>query len=160
MKCRFFHGVGLAAAVAVAAGLAMTGVVEAQNYAAGAAAASTPRTPDGKPDLNGMWQDAADQHLVKTDENGNSSYRFLSRRCDPTEKGPDGIACYENTNQNADFEFIQRLNPNRPLYKPEYWDKVQDLDYNTNTKDPLFTCMPMGVPRMGLPRRLFRVPGM
>ena len=52
--------------------------------------------------------------------------------------------------------FTARFNANRPLYKPEYWDKVQDLDYNTNTKDPIFTCMPLGVPRMGPPLQILQ----
>ena len=178
MKHRFFHCVGLAATVAVAAGLAMPESVKAQNYTAGTPSVLTPRTPDGKPDLSGMWNGSAvlatqrvgkcepgqkgcfqgvlDTFPIRREENGDYSQRVASRRCDPTEKGPDGIACYENTNQNADSEFTLRFDPNRPLYKPEYWDKVQDLDYNTNTKDPVFTCMPMGVPRMGPPAQIIQ----
>jgi hypothetical protein len=46
------------------------------------------------------------------------------------------------------------MNPNRPLYKPEHWDKVQQLDMNTNTEDPLFICQPLGLPRVGPPARI------
>ena len=46
------------------------------------------------------------------------------------------------------------MDPNRPLYKPEFWDKVQDLDRNTNTLDPIFKCQPYGVPRMGPPTKM------
>jgi hypothetical protein len=180
MKRHFFSHYGIfTAAVALAVSLLVTGPAEAQNYAAGSPSVSTPRMPDGKPDLNGMWNgnlargfggaakcDPKDKGCfeitpgtfpTRVEENGVSS-RVSSRRCDPTQKGPDGISCYENTNQNADGEFTNanRRDPNRPLYKPEYWDKVQDLDYNTNTKDPLFTCMPLGVPRMGPPLQILQ----
>jgi len=44
---------------------------------------------------------------------------------------------------------------NGPVYKPEYWDKVQELDMWTNKYDPIMTCQPMGIPRQGEPRRIF-----
>ena len=163
MKCRFFPYGGLAAMSVMAAALAMAASAEAQSYTAAAPSVSTPHMADGKPDLTGMWRDAhataqgisiSKFDTQKKDENGNSSERFASRRCGPTEKGFDGQGCFEETNESEDAEFIYRLDPNRPLYKPEYWDKVQDLDYNTNTKDPIFTCMPLGVPRMGAPTEI------
>ena len=165
MKRRFFRYVGFAA-VAVAVALVTTGSVEAQNYVAGTPSVSTPRMPDGKPDLSGMWQDPRRLWLSsqqssftdKKDENGNASERFESRRCAPTQKGIDGVGCFEETNETTDGEFTGRIDSNRPLYKPEYWDKVQDLDYNTNTKDPIFTCMPLGVPRMGPPVQIIQSP--
>jgi hypothetical protein len=162
MKRRYFQYCGLAATVAVA-GFLMTGSLQAQNYTAGTSSIATPRSPDGKPDLSGMWNDtkflaqgiARNRFSVfKKDENGNASERFASRRCDPTQKGTEGTSCFEETNETTDGEFIDRLDSNRPLYKPEYWDKVQELDYNTNTKDPVFTCLPPGVPRMGPPAQI------
>jgi hypothetical protein len=165
MKRRFFPYGGLTAAVVVAAGLMMTGTVEAQNYPSGTSSISTPRMSDGKPDLSGLWQDRAVAVrnqvgnravpvTITKDEVGNGTLRFGSRRCDPTQKGTEGKGCFEETNETADLEFTFRTDPNRPVYKPEYWDKVQDLDYNTNTKDPQFTCMPLGLPRMGPPRQI------
>ena len=44
----------------------------------------------------------------------------------------------------------------RPVYKPEFWDKVQELDQWTNKEDPIMTCQPMGIPREGTPRRIFQ----
>jgi hypothetical protein len=166
MKHRFVQYLGLyAAVVVVVAGLMMAGPMEAQNYASGTSSVSTPRTPDGKPDLSGMWNDnqSLAQGIARSrfsrfakDESGNSSERFASRRCAPTQRGTEGTGCFEETNETADGEFTDRLDANRPVYKPEYWDKVQDLDYNTNTKDPLWTCMPRGVPRMGPPSQIIQ----
>jgi hypothetical protein len=45
---------------------------------------------------------------------------------------------------------------NRPVYKPEHWDKVQQLDMWTNKYDPVMTCQPLGVPREGPPRRIYQ----
>ena len=61
-------------------------------------------------------------------------------------------------NQTMDFEFEapSRFGPNRPLYKPEHWDKVIALDMWTNKEDPVMTCQPLGIPRQGPPRRIIQ----
>jgi len=110
---------------------------------------STPRAPDGHPDLNGMWNGAAAGVGRTSEDNGNITSNVASRRCAPNQKG-----CGDQTNQTVDGEFTGRMDPNRPLYKPEFWDKVQELDRNTNTLDPIFKCQPYGVPRMGPPTKI------
>ncbi len=63
------------------------------------------------------------------------------------------------TNQTEDFELYSPSrfgNLGRPLYKPQYWDKVQELDMWTNKYDPVMTCQPLGVPREGPPRRIYQ----
>ena len=107
--------------------------------------APTPRLA-GHPDLSGNW--------VHTDWIGN----YMTgggRRCGPTqEKG-----CNRSVNQTEDFELYSpsRFGQlNRPLYKPEHWDKVQQLDMWTNKEDPVMTCQPLGVPRQGPPRRIYQ----
>jgi hypothetical protein len=102
----------------------------------------------GHPDLSGMWNGGGGLRDA-SDDNGNIVANFPSRRCAPNQRG-----CGDQTNQNVDGEFTGRMDPNRPLYKPEFWDKVQDLDRNTNTVDPLFKCQPYGVPRMGPPTKI------
>jgi hypothetical protein len=42
------------------------------------------------------------------------------------------------------------------MYKPQFWDKVQQLDMWTNKYDPVMTCQPLGVPREGPPRRIIQ----
>jgi len=104
-----------------------------------AAAGTTPRRADGKPDLTGNWAAAG------------MNWRYGNRRCGPTQ-----IECTRQLNQTYDFEFEapSRFGPNRPVYKPEHWDKIQQLDMWTNKEDPVMTCQPLGIPRHGAPRRI------
>lgn len=102
----------------------------------------TPRTPDGKPDLMGNWTFSG------------MNWRYGNRRCGPTQLE----GCSPAWNQTIDFEFEapSRFGPNRPLYKPEHWDKVIELDMWTNKYDPVMTCQPLGIPRQGPPRRIIQ----
>jgi len=100
----------------------------------------TPRLANGHPDLSGNWN-----------FNG-MNWRYGNRRCDPTQQE----GCSRALNQTMDFEFEapSRFGPSRPLYKPEFWDKIQELDMWTNKDDPVMTCQPLGNPRQGPPRRI------
>jgi hypothetical protein len=105
----------------------------------------TPRL-GAHPDLTGSWQ--------HTDWIGNYMGNG-GRRCGPTQQQP----CNRGTNQTEDFELYapSRFGQlSRPLYKPEHWDKVQQLDMWTNKYDPVMTCQPLGVPREGPPRRIYQ----
>jgi hypothetical protein len=108
-----------------------------------ASTAPTPRMHNGKPDLTGSWR------------SGNKFFiwRYGNRRCAPTQLE----GCNPQWNQTLDFEFeaASRFGPNRPIYKPENWDKVIYLDMWTNREDPIMTCQPMGIPRQGPPGRIF-----
>ncbi len=61
-------------------------------------------------------------------------------------------------NFERDNAMIRRSDPNKPLYKPEFWEKVQKFDQNGNTEDPSFGCKPAGVPRMGPPAQIVQTP--
>src|SRR5260221_13722303 len=68
-------------------------------------------------------------------------------------------ACSRQPNQteNSELSSPSRFgNLNRPLYKPQHWDKIQQLDMWTNKYDPVMTCQPLGVPREGPPRRIYQ----
>jgi hypothetical protein len=111
----------------------------ATSQAAAAAQEQTPRMANGKPDMTGNWNASG------------MNWRYGNRRCGPTQ-----VECSRAINQTADFEFEapSRFGPSRPLYKPEHWDKVQQLDMWTNKEDPVMTCQPLGTPRQGAPRRV------
>ena len=105
--------------------------------------APTPRI-GGKPDMTGSWQEFNIGWI------GN----YGNRRCGPTQ-----VDCYRATNQTEDFALYSPSRfgmLGRPIYKPEYWDKVIELDMWTNKYDPVMTCQPLGLPRQGPPRRIFQ----
>jgi hypothetical protein len=105
----------------------------------------TPRL-GAHPDLTGNW--------AFSDWIGNYMTGGGRRRA-PTQS-PDTT---RQDNQTYDFELYSPSrfgNIGRPVYKPEYWDKVQQLDMWTNKYDPVMTCQPLGVPREGPPRRIYQ----
>jgi hypothetical protein len=107
-------------------------------------AAVTPRQANGKPDLTGIWGAGA-----------NPITGSGNRRCGPTQVGCE----IPRDNFWVDYEFISPSRfgiLGRPVYKPEFWDKVQELDQWTNKYDPIMTCQPMGIPRAATPRRIFQ----
>ncbi len=97
-------------------------------------------------DLTGNW--------VYTDWIGN----YMTgggRRCGPTQ----AAGCNRSVNQTYDFELYSPSrfgSLGRPVYKPEFWDKVQQLDMWTNKNDPVMTCQPLGIPREGSPKRILQ----
>ena len=100
-----------------------------------AAAAVTPRLANGKPDLTGTRGGAF-----------NPITGSGTRRCGPTQKE----CTTAQDNFWVDYEWISPSRFGvfgRPIYKPEFWDKVQELDQWTNKEDPIMTCQPMGLPR-------------
>jgi hypothetical protein len=110
------------------------------------AAVDTPRAANGKPDLTGVW---------------GGGYNPISgggtRRCGPTQTKVNCNIPMDNF--WVDYEW---LSPSRfgllgrPNYKPEFWDKVQELDQWTNKYDPVMTCQPLGLPRQGTPFRIIQ----
>jgi hypothetical protein len=123
--------------------------------------AATPRLPDGHPDMTGSW---AGPPLSITGGG--------ARRCGPTQVPGGGInvdvgCTVAQDNFWVDYEWIspsrfgltgsaEVLKPSHPMYKPEFWDKIQELDQWTNKYDPIMTCQPMGMPREGTPSRIFQ----
>ena len=118
-----------------------------------ASQAPTPRLANGKPDMTGSW------NVVAGPGNGGAAAYNppfpANRRCGPTQTR----CAVPNDNFVVDYAWISPsrywMGLNGPVYRPEHWDKVQELDMWTNKYDPIMTCQPMGIPRQGEPRRIF-----
>ena len=115
------------------------------------AAAPTPRLASGKPDLSGSW--AGGGWSFTGSGAPGTTVGGMFRRCTPFQSKN----CMEWTNQSEDWPFMStaRLDMRAPIYKPEHWDKMIEMDQWTNRDDPVMTCLPLGVPRQGPPRRIF-----
>jgi hypothetical protein len=117
------------------------------------AAVATPRRADGKPDLSGNWSRAFNPIA------GNGA-----RRCGPTQVKGGGINPEFGCTGGQDNFWVEYawISPSRfgvlglPTYKPEFWDKIQELDMWTNKYDPVMTCKPLGLPRHGTPTRIIQ----
>jgi hypothetical protein len=95
----------------------------------------TPKMADGHPDLTGFWG------------GGNVNAPFAAF-------GSRGLQYFE-----PDQAAMQRGNNwSRPVYKPEFWEKVYDTDYGPVVGDPAFHCAARGVPRMGAASHIVATP--
>ena len=110
------------------------------------AAVATPRAANGKPDLTGVW---------------GGGYNPISgggtRRCGPTQTKVNCNIPMDNF--WVDYEWLSPWRfgiMGHPTYKPEFWDKIQELDQWTNKYDPVMKCQPLGIPRHGTPRRIIQ----
>ena len=112
---------------------------------------TTPRMPDGHPDLNGFWddRDGGGVDLAERLEDGSVLFDLGGRLpTNPARRNPARA-----TSGAADS--APTLNPS---YKPEYMAKVEAIAATmyggTTTLDPQLDCTPLGVPRS-----MFRGPG-
>jgi hypothetical protein len=94
--------------------------------------AAMPRLADGRPDLNGTWENGGGIDFVQ-----------------PV-KRPDGSICVRDCGGPP----VPRLPPDRAKYKPEFAAKVKDLDDRQVQMDPALRCRPPGVPRIGPPDKI------
>jgi len=136
---------------------------------AAAARVQTPRTADGHPDLNGRWGGGGGgavgtASVQGLDKSGNrvtfatleeakaNATRIFARNYTARHANPT----YSERDQGMTDRYRDNLNP--PIYKPEFWDRVQYLDMHGNYLDTAFLCAPVGLPRIGAPIRIIQSP--
>lgn len=138
----------LTALAAVVASLCLVAPAYPQDVSAKGPATSRPAPGsasnlNGVPNLSGVWNGAMNARVYAS---GEKVGLILAAR--------DGTL----VNFERDNALIRRMDPNKPVYRPEFWDKVQKLDQDGNREDPSYSCMPLGVPRMGPPVKIVQTP--
>lgn len=128
--------IGIVAALGV-----MLAAAHAAEDASGTATKPIPRLPDGKPDLNGTWDNGGGIDFIQP------------------QKMPDGSICISGCPTPPGAKPRVVLPPDRPKYKPEFLAKVKELDERQVEFDPVLRCRPPGVPRIGPPDKIVQIPG-
>jgi hypothetical protein len=108
---------------------------------------SAPPSIDGHPDLNGTWWSDG-LGFIKTWKDGDSVCAY-------------GCDSHQGTEPAVQLtpEQIEAMKPDRPVYRPEFHAKVQDLHDRQLYADPVIRCLSPGVPRIGPPDKVVHTPG-
>ena len=127
---------------------------------------ATPRTPDGHPDLTGVWNGLGDNLLGVPNQMANDGISVDSETSSHDIATGTQIATFPRNsthglnNEQAEraASLLRRVGSNRPVYKPQYWDMVKEFDQSANEEDPSNNCMPAGIPRAGIPSYIAQYP--
>jgi hypothetical protein len=123
-------------------------VVLAALYSVAVVAAAPPPTPrlaDGKPDLNGTWDNGGGIEFLRPQRNADGS--LCVSGCAPPAAAPTAAGAPAAAP-------APRQAPSKPRYRPEFAARVEDLRKRQQKEDPVLRCQPPGVPRIGPPDKI------
>jgi len=118
--------------------------------AAPAGTAPVPRLSDGHPDLNGTWDNGAGIDFIRPEHLANGSVCVAGCGAPP---GPPA-----GTKAGAPPAGGRPMR-NFPKYRPEWLQKVADLNTRQLELDPVLHCRSPGLPRIGPPDKIVQRSG-
>jgi hypothetical protein len=134
-------------AVIASCAVAALSVPEAA-IAADSPAAKFPRTPEGRPDFNGSWDNGSGYDFLRPQKGDDGSICISG--CKPAAPPPTAAAGAASAAPAARVMTA----PDRPKYKPEFAAKVKDLEARQVDTDPVIRCKSPGLPRIGPPDKI------
>jgi hypothetical protein len=123
----------------------------------------TPQTPDGHPDLNGRWIEISKAAPEYSYVQGNLHVLAFGKPIEGADPDKTPVLAEVPKDGAINDEEIRRSEEakNKPAYKPEYQAKVEMMAKDANHFDPTqYSCLPSGVPRMGVPGFIVQMPGL
>ena len=108
------------------------------------------RLSDGHPDLNGTWDNGSGIDFLHPQHLEGGSVCVAG--CPPAPSAQARKVSNAPTHAG-------RPAPNKPKYRPEYAQKVQELDKHQVERDPVLRCQNPGLPRIGPPDKIVQIPG-
>jgi hypothetical protein len=125
-------------------GVMLTGITLA------AAPPAMPRLADGKPDLNGTWDNGGGIDFLRPQQKADGSLCISGCAAAPAPpRAPAAVAA-----PAAPAAPAARAAPDRPRYLPQFEAKVEDLRKRQQKEDGVLRCQPPGVPRIGPPDKI------
>jgi hypothetical protein len=165
MSYRHSEVIALALVLCLLPAAAVAQQMSSSTNASPAPSGPTPRTPDGHPDLSGVWNGLGDNLNGVPNQMANVGIQVENDTTRDIFSGAQIATFPRNSTRalnNAEGErgatLLRRMGSNRPLYKPQYWETVKNFDANANEDDPSNNCMPAGVPRVGIPSYVGQTP--
>ena len=113
---------------------------------------TTPRTPDGHPNLSGHWGGGGGDHdQYNRSADGSFLYDFSGKDLDENGDPISAVKATAPKPGQTSFNIGSDKPEDNAPYKPEYFaqaQKIGDQVYGaSNSDDPQFACKPGGVPR-------------
>jgi hypothetical protein len=121
----------------------------------------TPQTLDSHPDLNGRWIELINAGPEYSYVQGNVHVLAFGKPIEGADPDKTAVLADVPKDQGINDEETRRRQEarNKPAYKPGYQAKVEMMAKDANHYDPTqYSCLPSGVPRMGVPGFIVQKP--